>query len=223
MRALWIAGLLGVASSPARAEIACFSGPMQPMPFNGSGVAGSGGVIIGSGEPMPDWRFRAGNRLVRGEVTMVAPGLAVFHPPPMVPGVELHLESLDGTLHVSAARALTAEPLPEPPVVESVVHTVNNARVFVTARFARGAPAHAAVAVIERVANGKTTPLAWSGLSPGTASVVLWHTPSYCDQTIPQAIEPKPGETVVVRWVDDYGRLSEASKPITISKAARGK
>lgn len=224
MRSLLLAAVLtAAAAAPARAEVACFSGPMAPTSFsNPGGVAGSGGIVVASGRDLPDWRFCAGNRILRGEVTTIAPGLALYHPPPMVPGVDVVLESQDHVVVAQVRRAFAVGAVPPAPELEGVTWAmpISN-RTNVTARLSAQVPAHAMLAIVSRVEGGKVVPLAWEPVSRGMALIELYRTPGYCDQTIPQSIEPKAGQTVVVTWVDDTGRLSAPSKPIVIAKATR--
>lgn len=60
-------------------------------------------------------------------------------------------------------------------------------------------------------------------VSEGETEVTVWHATFSCDHYITSWVQPKVGERVVLTWVDDAGRVSEPSKPLTISAAPRGK
>lgn len=212
-------------STPAHAERMCISGPMRAQAINSpeNEVAGTGGVIVASGEAMPDWRFKDMNRRVRPEVVIVAPGLAIYHPPPL-PGRDVVLLS-DDTAMAVRTRAFKIDPPSGPPVVESIkMSALGSERRQVVATLVEGAPTRAVVVIVSRVERDKLVPLAWTQvMRNGPRTIQLWHTPFTCEQTIPTAIEPRVGERVVLTWIDGAGRISEPSKPIVISGASMRK
>ena len=223
--AVAVAAALVAIPAPARADMACFSGPMEPTLIASAHrrIAGTGGMIVGSRTKLPDWRFRDMNRTVRPRVVQLAPGLAIYHPPPL-PGTDVVLEDLDHGVIARAERALTIGDPPPPPKVESItVTTTGGDRRTVLAALASEPPSEAVVAITSRVEGGKLVPMAWTRLNGQPRAVVLWHTPFGCDETIPTAIEPKPGDKVVITWVDETGRLSEASNTVVVSGAPRRK
>lgn len=212
---------LCAAATPAHAERMCMQGPMDPthLASGRNVIAGSGGVIVAAGEKFPDWRFRNGNKVVRPHVVTVAPGLAIYHPPP-TPGVEVILENLQHDVLTVKKRAFSIEPPPGPPVIESITSTTAQKRTTVMAKLADKPAETALIAIVSRVEGDKLVPLTWAmvrGKQP--LAFTLWHTPYTCEQTVTGSIEPKPGERVVVTWLDDAGRLSEPSKPIVIAGA----
>ena len=215
-----IAGLAG----PAHAERMCFQGPMPPTALRGQRevMAGSGGVIVAAGEAMPDWRFRDLNRVVRAHVVVVAPGLAIYHPPP-TPGAEVVLEDADHQLIAKRERAFKIEPPAAAPAVASVTASLVQSRKNVQVAFAGATPESAVIAVISRVSGDRLVPLAWARVGGAVRSLSIWHTPYTCEQTVTTWLEPKQGDTVVISWVDDAGRISEPSKSIVISGASMRK
>jgi hypothetical protein len=216
--------VIAALTAPARAERVCFTGPMQATVISGSraGVAGSGGVIVAAGQTMPDWRFRDLNRVVRPEVVVIAPGLAIYHPPPTA-GAEVVLENADHQLIARRERAFSIEAAPAAPLVESITTSVVDRRTYVSATFGGKTPDTAVIAIVSRVERDRTVPLSWVEVGPKVRVVSVWHTPGGCDQIVPTWVEPKAGERVVITWVDDTGRLSEPSKPIVISGASKRK
>jgi hypothetical protein len=213
---------LCAAAAPAHAERLCLQGPMDPthLASGRNVIAGSGGVIVATGEKFPDWRFRSGNKVVRPHVVTVAPGLAIYHPPP-TPGVEVILENLEHDVLAVKKRAFSIEPPPGPPVLESITSTTAQKRTTVVAKLAANPPETALVAIVSRVEGDKLVPLTWAMVrSKQALAYTLWHTPYTCEQTVTASIQPKVGERVVVTWLDDAGRLSEPSTPIVIAGAA---
>ena len=219
IRALLVVGLL---ASDARAEM-CFGGPMPARPVIGEKprVAGTGGMIV-VGDKLPDWRFRALNEVLKPHVVTLAPGLAIYHPPPL-PGDIVEMENTDHQLIARARRAFSIEaPLP-PPSVAKVIARMQGRYSYTTASLAGRVPASARIAIISRVEKGRTVPLSWAMVSEGQVDLTLWHSSYSCDHYVTTWVQPKVGDRVVLTWVDDAGRASEPSKPLTISAAPRGK
>jgi hypothetical protein len=223
VRRLVCLGVLAL-SVPAHAEMMCESGP---MPAQGVGaqtkVAGSGGVIV-AGAKLPDWRFRDVNRVVRPRVTHVAPGLAIYHPPP-VADPEITLEDTDHAARVRKTRALEADPSLPAPTIKRVTFADNrNVRAFVTVELEGTVPKGAVIAVIARVDGEKRIPMSWTHVrADAPTAFQIWHTPFTCEPKIDSLIPPKPGETVEVTWLDSSGRISEPSKAVTIGRAKEPK
>ena len=225
MTRAWIVALVLAASAPARADMACFAGePMGASPFPGAKrqIAGTGGVIVASGGEMPDWRFRDLNKIVRAQIVRIAPGLAIYHPPPLA-GTDVILENATHDTMVQMTRALTAPQLPAAPGVEAITASGPGRSRTVVANLTKPTPSGVMLTITSRIEGKRLVPIAWARVNPGAALAVLWHTPGSCEQIVPTWVEPKPGDTVVVSWVDDTGRVSEPSKPIVISGASKRK
>jgi hypothetical protein len=192
--------------------------------FTQTKVAGSGGVIV-AGNTLPDWRFRDLNRVVRPRVTRVAPGLAIYHPPP-VADPEITLEDKDHAARVRKVRALKADPLLPAPALKRVVFGEDRRsnRSYVNVELSEGTPKTAVIAVITRVDGAKRIPLSWTlARGSGALTLPIWHTPFTCELHVDSLIQPKLGETVEVMWLDDSGRLSEPSNAVTIVRAKEPK
>ena len=188
-------------------------------------VAGSGGVIV-AGNALPDWRFRDLNRVVRPRVTQVAPGLAIYHPPP-VADPEITLEDTNHAARVRKLRALEADPALPAPVIKRVTfeddRQVNRASVMVELAEDR-IPKGAVIAVMTRVDGAKRTPMAWTHVRGDVPpKFQIWHTPFTCEPRIDAVIPPKPGEAVEVTWLDTSGRISDPSNAVTIVRAKAAK
>ncbi len=213
--------VVAVLSSDARAEF-CSGGPLTARPVIGENprMAGSGGMIV-IGDTLPDWRFRSINKVVRAHVVTLAPGLAIYHPPPL-PGDIAELENAEHRLMARAQRVFAIEKPLDPPQITKVIAQATNLGGNVVASV-ENTPASARIAIISRVDGARTVPLSWSMVNAGQVDIVLWQSPGSCRSYITSWIPPKAGERVVVTWVDDAGRVSEPSKPLTISGPPRGK
>lgn len=223
-RALVVVAMLAALAPNALAKRACFSGPMRPqvIAMPRAKIAGSGGVIVASGSKLPDWRFRDLNRIARPHIVPIAPGLAIYHPPPLA-GIEVVLENETHGVIARTERALKIEPTVAAPHVRSIVSggaAINQRGVRVDVD--DSIPYHAVIAVVSRVSKDALEPLTWVRVRAGTAgSIEVWHPPRACEETIKGAIEPKAGDTLVVQWVDDAGRLSEPSPAVPLTVADR--
>ena len=218
IRALAIVALLAAPADARR----CFSGPMIARPLIGQKprMSGAGGMIV-VGDKLPDWRFRVLNRIVRPDVVVLAPGLAIYHPPPL-PGDEVVLEDTEHQLIARASRVFSIEPVLDPPAATGVASTTSGGRwVQVTATFPGKVPPTARVLIASRVDGARTVPIAWAFAGPGSTQVTVWHSPYGCDENITAWVQPKVGERVVLAWVDDAGRVSEPSRPIVISEGPK--
>lgn len=219
MRAAIVLGVLALAA-PARAEMVCEGGPLPPQTLDGQiRAAGSGGVIIAANE-LPDWRFRDINRLLRPHVEVVAPGLAIYHPPP-VADPELALEDATQVVRARLPRALVAERPLDPPALKRVVfiHEPRAERTMVLAEVTGKVPEGAIGVVVSRVVGAERVAMAWNTVRTGAADFALWHSPTVCQPRVASLIMPTVGETVEIRWLDASGRLSEPSRTLTVARA----
>ena len=213
IRALVLVALL---ATHARAD-RCESGPMSARPLNkpGARIAGSGGIIVG-GDKLPDWRVRVLNKVVRPDVVTLAPGLAIYHPPPM-PGDEIVIEDAQHQLRARATRAFTVDPLLAAPQVASIT-TTGGDYALVVAKLASAAPKGARAVIVSKLDGDRVTPLAWTFVWEAADSLQVFRHPGGCSEYVTSWIEPKRGDRVVLAWVDDTGRVSEASSPIVIGE-----
>ena len=218
MRAVALA--LVLVSAHAHADRMCEMGLLPPQVIDGAGgvIAGSGGMIVASGDKLPDWRFRVLNKVIRPRVVPLAPGLAIYHPPPLA-GTDVVLENLERSVIRRARRALTIAPGPESPKVDVIATAEVGGRTSVIAEL-DPIPRDAIVVIVSVVERDRTLPITW--VRTGGASgqkLLLWHTPYGCEQTIDGTRQPRVGERVVLSFVDEAGRVSEPSKPVTVTRA----
>lgn len=226
IRALIVIAALAALAPRAEAKRVCFSGPMRPQLITAptAKIAGSGGVIVASGTKLPDWRFRDLNRVVRPRIVTIAPGLAIYHPPPLA-GVEVVLENETHGVLRRTERALTVEATAAAPRVRTITKaSPSTTRRSVMTELEDTVPEHALIVIASRVSGDALVPLTWTRVWKGqNATIDLWHTPGGCEQTIEAAIEPQTGDKIVLQWVDDAGRISEPSEPIVITGGSKRK
>jgi hypothetical protein len=218
IRVLVVVGALAVLAPRAEAKRVCFSGPMRAQIIAGPNatIAGSGWVIVASGTKLPDWRFRDLNRIVRARIVKIAPGLAIYHPPPLA-GIDVVLENEAHGVLARTQRALTVGATVGAPRVRSITTRTQSEQRSVIAELGDTIPEHTLLLIASRVSGDTLVPLAWVRVWKGQSETVdLWHTPGSCEQTIPDAIEPKIGDKIVLQWVDDAGRISEPSTAISV-------
>ncbi len=217
-----VALLLVLASASAHAERVCERGPLRPQVIGGAKrvIAGSGGVIVASGDKLPDWRFRVVNKVARPRVVLLAPGLAIYHPPPLA-GTDAVLEDLEHSVINSAQRALTIAPSLEPPKVDVITSTDLEGRTTVIAEL-DPVPREAILVIVSVVERGRTVPIAWARTGGASGrKLLLWHTPYGCEQTVDALRPPRVGERVVLSFVDEAGRVSEPSEPVAVAKGQK--
>jgi hypothetical protein len=223
IRALFVIATLATLAPIAEAKRVCFSGPMrsQIIAAPNAKIAGSGGVIVASGTKLPDWRFRDLNRVVRARIVTIAPGLAIYHPPPLA-GLDVVLENDAHGVIARTQRALTVDAPGGAPRVRSITKATSTSRLAVMAELADTVPEHTLIIIASRVSGDTLVPLTWTRVWKGqSATVDLWHTPGSCEQTIDTAIEPKVGDKIVLQWVDDAGRISEPSTAVSVAAISR--
>lgn len=217
IRVIVVAGVIAALAPAAEARRVCFRGPMRPQVLNPSvEIAGSGGLIVGTGAKFPDWRFRDLNRIVRAHVVKVAPGLAIYHPPPLA-GISVVLENESHGILARTERALTVDPVAKAPRVRALFAMAPAAnRPPVLAELESPIPAHTLLVIASRRVGDALVPLTWSRVSAGQSTLTVWRSPGGCEETIPDSVQPLVGDKIVLQWVDDAGRISEPSAPIRI-------
>lgn len=221
MRAALVFGVLALATpTRARAEMVCEGGPMVAHVASQQQVAGSGGVIV-AGNKLPSWKFRDLNRRLDPIVEVIAPGLALYHPPP-VADPTLVLESADQQVLTRVPRALRAAPPLAPPAVQRIESNEDRRfkRASVTVELARKSPPGVVAAIATLVSGEQRTPLAWTYVRGEVPSLIIWHTPHTCEAFVETMIQPLPGQIVEIRWVDASGRLSEPGNPVKVERGS---
>jgi hypothetical protein len=200
-------------------------------------IPAGGGVLIGFTETTDataeafighdpamntDWTLTVGKRKTRPRVEQLAPGLAVYRPGTLRGTRPTPLVLRDGKgakLGVfSASARADAASLPAPTVkrITSTAVAQNKGRwqatVTTTIAEVDQIPARAAALIVYRQGAGNTTPLTWARVAVGsTPTLEIYESPGKCGTEPEGLAAPAPGETVVLAWVDQFGRRSPLS------------
>lgn len=213
MKLALLASLL-LLSSKADADCALSGLVAKPVTTTGQSIPRDGGIVIAavhdrSGTLDPgDAALKHTFKLAGGTTESLAPGLAVIR---VAKSGDLLDHQGKPVLAVTTSKPLL--PLPAP-MVKLVEHEARNHRrgvehVYVTIDNLSSA----ALAVVLEDAKG--SPRSW-GLVNGQPTRVAAYSQHDCMALPNGTLQSKLGDTVVVRYVDSYGRLSPRSKPIKI-------
>jgi len=151
------------------------------------------------------WHFRGEGAVSK----IIGPGLAV------VTSTQ-HDESLDDSvgdpkLHVTWRHG---KPALAAPRVKSIVFD----KVVTNLALEAPPPAEALAVLVNLTSNPLAQP-AWARITDPHATTIALDTKARCVFTIPGNVMPSPGTSVVISWLDRSGRISPASKPVTITAA----
>lgn len=218
--------VLALAIAPSASDAKCAFYTLEPKILNsGVELASDGGLIVAA-EPhqggtsaegdvamQKDWRVRTATYKIAPTIDLLAPGLAVYHPP--VKESRFELVDDKGTVLGKAKLATTARAKLAPPKLKAVAHEGTSvgrrpwARVTVT--LDGDAPA-GAIAIV--LADSKGTPRSWGKIQKGEP--LYAYSRNRCEVISNGTVESMPGDKVVAFWVDETGRRSDASAVITV-------
>lgn len=191
---------------------------------------GGGGVVVGTeivpwdgkdeGQaPAKGWGFLTGRDLAAPVITVLAPGLVVYAPPPKarITG-EL---TTGGKVVARLTLTKTVVPALAAPKITSISHSHyyrgRGRSSTTTVRLAGKVPADAVALILADASTREAQ--TWGVVQPGEASVVVY-AQRRCASLPDGTIEPAPASKVVLRWVDKYGRVSADSAVRSISGKA---
>ncbi len=217
MKLALLASITLLASNASTAEADCaLSGLVaKPVTTTSKSIPKDGGIVIAavsdpSGKLDPgDAALKHTFKLDGGTTVTLAPGLAVIR----VTKSGNLLDDKGKTVLAVTMLGKPLLPLP-PPEVTLVEHDARHGRrgaesVYVTIDNLSSAM----LAVV--IADSKGVPRSW-GLVNGQPTRVVAYSQHDC-MALPNGTQPsKLGDSVTVRYVDSYGRLSPPSKPIKI-------
>jgi hypothetical protein len=225
MRLFVLAGL-ALAIAPASSDAKCAFWGLTPKVVSGDiELPADGGIVValdptmdgkldpGDGVVQPTWKLRVGKTRVAPVIEVLAPGLAVYRAPAGTAGA---FQLDNGTDVVGKARAGTAKrDKLAAPVVKTIIYegTVGGRRpsANITLTFDGGIPT-GAVAIV--IADAKGTPRSFGTIERGKD--VIGFSRERCMAMPNGTVESKPGDKVVVYWIDEAGRRSDATKPIAV-------
>jgi hypothetical protein len=225
---LWV--LVSAAATPAHAN-ACADPTIAPRIFTPAGTTleDDGGIVVGLEDggtvdhPMdlakPTWRFHAGTERASPQVTLLAPGLAIYapHAPARPLSLEDDQQKTLMTLGFEVA-SYDDRPISEAPKVASATFKATTSR--------RGSSEHTTVtvapapegtvAVIAYTANARDQARSWARVAPGATSFVIFQR-APCRPLLPGTIASRKGARIILVWVDAKGHTSQRSAPITVT------
>lgn len=217
--ALALVGLLVPAAS-ARADVRCPTWTRSFFPINdGLPITLDGGIVIGEDyrlgaddQPAATYVFKTTTGPQKPSVTVLAPGLVRYGVPAGVAEADL----MNGDAEVAHAKLdRTPGPLAEPLVTEARLHvTERNGDRVTSLAVSVDATSTKGVALILLDAKGEK-PLAY------TKSTAMFTLAARCRKVPAGTTAVKVGDSVTVRWVDAWGRLSPISRPIKVVQGRR--
>ena len=189
----------------------------------GSELDDTGGAVVALGPRTDDdqtkmddiarlrWHFQGEGAVSK----IIAPGLAVVTSTQH--GEALENSVSDVKLHVTWRHA--KPPLPAPRVkslVFSENHTPHGSWSGTMLSLDAAPPADAVAVLVNTVDNPLAQP-AWSRITDPKATTIALDARPRCAWVIPGNVMPAAGTKVAVSWLDTSGRISPASKPVTIA------
>jgi hypothetical protein len=221
MKAVW---LLLLAIAPTRAAANCPLVGLFPKVLTkpNTALASDGGVVVaampqnhgpldsGDAAVQPSWRFVVPMGTITPAIDSLAPGLAVYR----TSADAFELKDGQGAALVKVTRSDANKPdkLPAPKVKSIKYEAPIARRSFqrVEVRIDGGVPPGVIALVL---ADAKGTAKSWT-LAEG--SVFYPYLSTDC-MALPNGTEPsRQGERVTLFWVDEHGRKSAYTKPMTI-------
>jgi hypothetical protein len=168
------------------------------------------------------WKFREKKKLVRAQMTMLAPGLAVYWP--KLPRNKKHTVTLTGDKGKKLGTYTIAKQVRKSaglaPDVTSVTRTESQGYrgtdIEITAHLGTALSADA-YGLILYDATG--TALSWRRVDDATATdLVVYASPGHCGVEPPGMSPAAVGDQVTFAWVNRYGQLSATSAAIAVTK-----
>lgn len=241
---IWL-GVLAVAlgsASPASSKCARVLLAPQLITHAAETIPARGGVLVGFEETTDDaaeayadhdpamntdWTLVVGKRKVRPRIEQLAPGLAVYRPGVLRSSRATTIVLRDGKGAKLGTFSATARPAPATlpaPVVTKLTSTSvaqnkgrwNGTVTTATAVVDRIPDGAAALIVYRRTADA-TTALSWARVAVGSApSIEVYASPGRCGSEPDGLTAPATGDSVVLAWVDQFGRLSPQSAVVVV-------
>lgn len=168
------------------------------------------------------WKFREKKKLVRAQMTMLAPGLAVYSP--KLPRNKKHTVTLTGDKGKKLGTFTIAKQVRKSaglaPDVTSVTRTESQGYrgtdVELTAHLGTALSTNAYGLIVY---DAKGTALSWRRVDDPTATdIVVYASPGHCGVEPPGMSAAAVGDQVTFAWVDKYGQLSATSAALAVTK-----
>ncbi len=236
-----VALALGTAA-PAHSKCARVLLAPQIITHPADAIPPGGGVLVGFTETTDDaaeafsghdpamnadWTLTVGKRKTRPRLEQLAPGLAVYRPGALRGARPTQLALRDGKggkLGVFSATTRPDGASLAAPIVKRVTSTsaaqskgrwrgVTNTATAEVDRIPDGA----AALIVYRQDGATTTALTWARVAAGASSAIeVYASPGKCGTEPDGLSAPAPGDTVVLAWVDQFGRRSPLSTALVV-------
>ena len=163
------------------------------------------------------WRIRVKGKRLDTASTRLAPGLRVYRPPTAAATWEL----VDGSNKRLAKATLVPKgkesALLDAPAATRVTSGTTQSRhpnSFVNVELQAAVPKEALALVVMKP---KAAPLSWGVAFAGASSLNVFSTGSGCFATQSEGtVQAQPGDTVILYWIDQYGRRSRVTPSIVV-------
>ncbi|CAN5922569.1 hypothetical protein BH11MYX3_BH11MYX3_08710 [soil metagenome] len=218
--------LASLLASSAPASAKCAMSHLRPKVITTAPVASGGGILVATEQvsydvsdrgdaTQPTWRF-AGTQTAP-TIDIIAPGLAVYRLPAGARSVKL----VAGKTTIATAATSTAKPATlAAPKVRSIRHDQSlgrRASAFTRVTLDGAVPAGMVALVL---ADAKGTPRSFGLIERDPAATeITVYAHSRCGVVPNNTIESSIGDKVTLMWVDQSGRVSPASKVVTVTGA----
>ncbi len=205
-----------------------------PITKDGEALPADGGVLVGftsivrgdklDGDPsrQPGWKLAADGKPVAVTVDTLAPGLTVYRP--KAGSSALVVSDADG----KRLLAVTRDGRPSPQLKAPRPIRITTAEVFagrgmgreLHATLATPAPETAIAVIAYAVRKNQRVALSFGMLDRDDRTTVVPYTdPPHCAWNPPGMEIAKPGEAVMLAWVDRAGHVSPVSTPVKVEDA----
>ena len=209
--------------SPGMAEAKCAMSHLRPQVLTTQASAGGGIVVATEQVPydvkdegdavQPTWKLQIGGATSVPKIDVIAPGLAVYRLPAAAGDATL----LDGTTVIAKVTTIRTQPVQlVAPKVKGVRHekTVGRRSSAYTIVALDGAVPAGVVAMVLADTKGKARSF---GLVEAGAKEITVYAHGRCGVVPNDSVESKPGDKVTLFWVDASGRVSPATKAVTVT------
>lgn len=209
--------------SPGIAEAKCAMSHLRPQVLTKEASAGGGIVVATEQVPydvkdegdavQPTWKLRMAGATSAPKIDVIAPGLAVYR----LPAASGDATLLDGTTVIAKVTTIKTQPVQLlAPRVKGVRHekTVGRRSSAYTIVALDGSAPEGVVAMV--LADGTGKARSFGLVTKGAKEITVYAHPR-CGVVPNDTVESAPGDKVTLFWVDASGRVSPATKAISVT------
>lgn len=207
----------------ATADAKCAMSHLRPQVLTTTASAG-GGIVVATEQVLydikdegdavqPTWKLEIGGATSAPKIDVIAPGLAVYRLPAAAGDATL----LDGTRVIAKVTTVRTQPVQLlAPKVKGVRHEKTLGRrssAYTFVALGEAVP-EGVVAMVLADTKGKARSF---GLAKAGAKEITVYAHPRCGVVPNDTVESAPGDKVTLFWVDASGRVSPATKAITVA------